>query len=65
LRHEHRAGAAYHWRHVLPLDGEVLFANILGKAPAARDAIGKVHGTQLKVSVTAAPEAIAAAEVEL
>ncbi len=38
-------------------DGEVLVLNILGKPAAARDAIGKVHGTQLKVSVTAAPEA--------
>jgi uncharacterized protein len=38
-------------------DGDVLVLNILGKPAAARDAIGKVHGTQLKVSVTAAPEA--------
>lgn len=38
-------------------DGEVLVLNILGKPAATRDAIGKVHGTQLKVSVTAAPEA--------
>ena len=38
-------------------DGEVLVLNVLGKPAAARDAIGKVHGTQLKVSVTAAPEA--------
>jgi uncharacterized protein (TIGR00251 family) len=38
-------------------DGEVLVVNILGKPAAVRDAIGKVHGTQLKVSVTAAPEA--------
>jgi uncharacterized protein (TIGR00251 family) len=38
-------------------DGDVLVVNILGKPAAARDAIGKVHGTQLKVSVTAAPEA--------
>ena len=38
-------------------DGEVLVLNILGKPAASRDAIGKVHGTQLKVSVTAAPEA--------
>jgi len=37
-------------------DGEVLVLNILGKPAAARDAIGKVHGAQLKVSVTAAPE---------
>ncbi len=38
-------------------DGEVLVVNILGKPAAARDAIGKPKGTQLKVSVTAAPEA--------
>lgn len=38
-------------------DGPVLVLNILGKPAATRDAIGKVHGTQLKVSVTAAPEA--------
>lgn len=37
-------------------DGDVLVVNILGKPAASRDAIGKVHGTQLKVSVTAAPE---------
>ena len=38
-------------------DGEVLVLNVLGKPAAARGAIGKVQGTQLKVSVTAAPEA--------
>lgn len=38
-------------------DGEVLVLNILGKPGAPRDAIGKVQGTQLKVSVTATPEA--------
>jgi len=38
-------------------DGEVLVVNILGKPGAGRDAIGKPHGTQLKVSVTAAPQA--------
>ncbi|OIQ67270.1 hypothetical protein GALL_511510 [mine drainage metagenome] len=36
-------------------DGDVLVVNILGKPAAARDAIGKPYGTQLKVSVTAAP----------
>lgn len=36
-------------------DGEVLVVNILGKPGAGRDAIGKPMGTQLKVSVTAAP----------
>ena len=37
-------------------DGEVLVVNILGKPGAGRDAIGKPKGTQLKVSVTAAPK---------
>lgn len=38
-------------------DGDVLVLNILGKPSAGRDAIGKPKGTQLKVSVTAAPQA--------
>lgn len=38
-------------------DGDVLIVNILGKPSAGRDAIGKPKGTQLKVSVTAAPQA--------
>jgi len=38
-------------------DGEVLVVNVLGKPSAAKDAIGKPYGTQLKVSVTAAPVA--------
>ena len=38
-------------------DGDVLVVNILGKPSAARDVIGKPKGTQLKVSVTAAPVA--------
>ncbi|WP_312263017.1 DUF167 family protein [Candidatus Igneacidithiobacillus taiwanensis] len=37
-------------------DGETLVVNILGKPSASKDAIGKPKGTQLKVSVTAAPE---------
>ncbi len=36
-------------------DGDVLVVNILGKPSASKDAIGKPHGTQLKVSVTAKP----------
>jgi uncharacterized protein (TIGR00251 family) len=36
-------------------DGDVLVVNILGKPAASKDAIGKPKGTQLKVSVTAAP----------
>lgn len=38
-------------------DGEVLVLNILGQPSAKQDAIGKIKGTQLKVSVTAAPVA--------
>ncbi|WP_210543838.1 DUF167 family protein [Rhodoferax sp. PAMC 29310] len=37
-------------------EGEVLVVNILGKPSAAKDAIGKPKGTQLKVSVTATPQ---------
>lgn len=37
-------------------DGDVLVLNILGKPAASKDAIGKPKGTQLKVSVTAAPQ---------
>lgn len=36
-------------------DGEILVLNILGTPSAKLDAIGKVKGHQLKVSVTAAP----------
>jgi len=38
-------------------DGATLILNILGKPSAKQDAIGKVKGHQLKVSVTAAPVA--------
>lgn len=38
-------------------DGDTLVVNILGKPSASKDAIGKPYGTQLKISVTAAPEA--------
>jgi uncharacterized protein len=38
-------------------DGEVLVLNILGQPSAKQDAIGKIKGKQLKVSVTAAPVA--------
>ena len=37
-------------------DGNILIVNILGKPSASKDAIGKPKGTQLKVSVTAAPK---------
>jgi uncharacterized protein (TIGR00251 family) len=36
-------------------DGDVLMLNVLGKPSASKDAIGKPKGTQLKISVTAAP----------
>ena len=38
-------------------EGDTLVVNILGKPSAGRDAIGKAKGSQLKVSVTAAPRA--------
>jgi uncharacterized protein (TIGR00251 family) len=38
-------------------DGDTLVLNILGKPGSNRDAIGKVKGSQLKVSVTASPVA--------
>jgi uncharacterized protein len=40
----------FHW------DGDTLVVNVLGKPAAARDAIGKPKGTQLKISVTASPK---------
>ncbi len=43
-------------------DGDTLVLNILGKPSAKRDAIGKVKGNQLKISVTAAPVAAKATE---
>lgn len=36
-------------------EGDVLVLNILGTPSAKRDAIGKVKGNQLKISVTEAP----------
>lgn len=36
-------------------DGDTLVLNILGTPGAKKDAIGKIQGHQLKVSVTAAP----------
>ena len=38
-------------------DGDVLVLNGLGTPGAKQDAIGKVKGNQLKISVTAAPRA--------
>jgi uncharacterized protein (TIGR00251 family) len=49
--HRTRTGTSFYaW------DGDVLILNILGKPAASKDAIGKPHGQQLKVSVTAAPQ---------
>lgn len=45
------AHAFYAW------EGDILVLNILGTPSAKRDAIGKVKGHQLKISVTAAPVA--------
>ncbi|MFI4938892.1 MAG: DUF167 domain-containing protein [Burkholderiales bacterium] len=43
-------------RHaVFAWDGDTLVLNILGKPSAKQDAVGKIKGHQLKVSVTAAP----------
>lgn len=38
-------------------DGDTLVLYILGKPSDKQDAIGKIHGNQLRVSVTAAPRA--------
>ena len=37
-------------------DGETLVLSVAGKPGASRNAIGKVQGNRLKVSVTAAPQ---------
>lgn len=37
-------------------DGDDLILNILGRPAASKDAVGQAHGSELKVSVTAAPE---------
>lgn len=38
-------------------DGDTLVLNVLGQPGAKRDAIGRIQGRQLRVSVTAAPVA--------
>ncbi|MFA6162799.1 MAG: DUF167 domain-containing protein [Methylobacter sp.] len=38
-------------------DGDILVLNVLGTPGAKQDAIGKVKGNQLKISVTEAPRA--------
>ncbi|MCX8566382.1 MAG: hypothetical protein ON057_001109 [Glomeribacter sp. 1016415] len=42
-------------RSVFSWEGDTLILNILGKPNAKQDAIGKIKGHQLKVSVTATP----------
>jgi uncharacterized protein (TIGR00251 family) len=37
-------------------DGETLILNVLGTPSSKRDAIGKVYGSQLKISVKEAPD---------
>lgn len=49
MKTKNLANTFYQW------EGDILVLNILGTPSAKRDAIGKVKGNQLKVSVTAAP----------
>lgn len=51
MERSNTANAFFRW------DGDVLVVNILGKPSSSKDAIGKPKGTQLKISVTAAPVA--------
>ncbi len=51
MKSKNLANTFYQW------EGDTLVLNILGTPSAKRDAIGKVKGNQLKVSVTAAPVA--------
>lgn len=48
-RDDVKTGSFYRW------EGDVLVLDILGTPGASKDAIGKPKGSQLKVSVTAAP----------
>lgn len=50
-------GGARDMQSFFSWDGDTLVLNILGTPSAKKDAIGKVKGHQLKVSVTAAPRA--------
>lgn len=49
MKSKNLANIFYQW------EDDTLVLNILGTPSAKRDAIGKVKGNQLKVSVTAAP----------
>lgn len=51
MKAKNLANMFYQW------EGDTLVLNILGTPSAKRDAIGKVKGNQLKVSVTEAPVA--------
>ena len=51
MKNKNLANIFYQWEE------ETLVLNILGTPSAKKDAIGKVKGNQLKVSVTAAPVA--------
>ena len=51
MKSKNLANIFYEWQ------GDVLVINILGTPAAKRDAIGKVKGNQLKVSVKAQPVA--------
>jgi uncharacterized protein (TIGR00251 family) len=51
MKAKNLANMFYQW------EGDVLVLNVLGTPSAKRDAIGKVKGNQLKISVTEAPVA--------
>jgi hypothetical protein len=51
MKAKNLANIFYQW------EGDVLVLNVLGTPSAKRDAIGKVKGNQLKISVTEAPVA--------
>jgi uncharacterized protein (TIGR00251 family) len=50
-------GKGMHMDSFCRWDGDTLVLNVLGTPSAKQDAIGKVKGQQLKISVTAPPEA--------
>lgn len=51
MKAKNLANMFYQW------EGDILVLNVLGTPSAKRDAIGKVKGNQLKISVTEAPVA--------
>lgn len=48
---------ALHAKSFCAWDGDTLVLNVLGTPGAKKDAIGKAKGSQLRISVTAAPVA--------